>query len=54
MGTSMALWYEKTGFLTPKQIAYWRRTDRRGIMRIALYWQQLVEEAQKKKAAAVG
>lgn len=51
-GTDMALWAERTGFLTPKQIAYWRRKDSRGIMRIALYWQQLVEEAEKKLQAA--
>lgn len=48
-GTSMADWYRRTGFLTPKQIAYWRKTDKRGIMRIALYWAQLVEEAQTKE-----
>lgn len=49
-GTSMADWYLRTGFLTPKQVAYWRKPDRRGIMRIALYWSQLVEVAQARGA----
>ena len=37
MGTSMALFYERTNFLTPKQIAYWRKLDENGNMRIAIY-----------------
>ena len=52
MGSSMAKFYTVRGFLTPKQTAYWRRTDRTGTMRIALYWAQLVEEAQTKQVQA--
>ena len=51
MGTAMAQFYEKRGFLSPKQLAYWRRPDKKGNMRIAIYWSQLVEEAEKKAKA---
>ena len=54
MGASMAKFYERNGYLSPKQIAYWRKTDRAGNMRIAIYWRQLIEEAmakQERKAA---
>lgn len=51
MGTSMAKFYSRNGYLTPKQIAYWRRTDRRGAMRIGIYWRQLAEEAAAKAQA---
>jgi hypothetical protein len=47
-GTSMALFYERTGFLTPKQIAYWRKPDSSGGMRISIYWRQLVAAAAVK------
>lgn len=50
MGTSMAKFYEKRGFLTPKQIAYWRKEGKEG-MRIAIYWRQLLDAAHKKQAA---
>lgn len=53
MGTSHAKWFERTGFLTPKQIAYWRVLDRNGKMRLEIYWAQLLEEAEKKAAAKV-
>ena len=49
MGTSMAKFYERTGYLTPKQVAYWRTADKSGSMRIGLYWRQILEEAQKKE-----
>lgn len=52
MGTSMAKFYERNGYLSPKQIAYWRCTDKNGNMRLAIYWRQLLEEAEKKSAAA--
>jgi L-alanine-DL-glutamate epimerase-like enolase superfamily enzyme len=48
MGTNMAQFFTRTGYLSPKQVAYWRRTDKNGTMRIAIYWRQLLEEAEKK------
>lgn len=48
MGTSMAEFYESRGFLTAKQIAYWRARDRKGHMRIGIYWRQLIEAAEAK------
>jgi tRNA(Ile2) C34 agmatinyltransferase TiaS len=50
MGTSMAEFYERNGYLSPKQIAYWRSEGKQG-MRIAIYWRQLLEEANERKAA---
>ena len=50
MGTSMANFFEKTGYLTPKQVAYWRTKEKTGKMRIAIYWRQLMEEAEHKAA----
>jgi hypothetical protein len=50
MGTSMAKFYLRNGYLTPKQIAYWRKEGKEG-MRIAIYWRQLLSEAKKKQAA---
>lgn len=51
MGTSMAKWFLEKGFLSAKQIAYWRRPMKCGNMRIGIYWAQLAEEAAKKAAA---
>lgn len=53
MGTSMAKFYSRNGYLTEKQIAYWRREDRAGNMRIGIYWRQLQEEAEVKAAQKV-
>jgi len=50
MGTSMAKFFERNGYLTPKQIAYWRVEGKQG-MRISIYWRQLLEEAALKRAA---
>lgn len=50
IGTSMAKFYLNRGFLTPKQIAYWRKEGKEG-MRIAIYWRQLLNAAHKKQAA---
>lgn len=50
MGTSMSKFFERNGYLSPKQLAYWRATDRSGSMRIGLYWGQLIEEANNKAA----
>lgn len=51
MGTSMAKYYERTGHLSAKQIAYWRRLQRDGKMRIEIYAGQLQEAARIKAAA---
>lgn len=48
IGTSMAQFYEKTGFLTPKQLAYWKKPMKNGVPRIGKYWKQLIEEACAK------
>jgi hypothetical protein len=53
MGTSMHEFYQKRGFLSPKQIAYWRVKDKNGDMRLAIYWRQLAEAAEAKKTAKV-
>ena len=50
MGTSMAKFFRRNGYLTPKQIAYWRGKDRTGSTRIEIYWKQLQEAAAMKKA----
>ena len=47
MGTEMALFYERNGYLSPKQIAYWRVRGKQG-MRISIYWRQLLSEAKAK------
>jgi hypothetical protein len=51
MGTNMANFYKKAGFLTTKQVAYWRKPMKDGNMKIAIYWKQLVAAAQAKAAA---
>ena len=51
MGSSMAEFFLKNGYLTEKQIAYWRVRGKQG-MRISIYWRQLLEEAHKKAAKA--
>lgn len=50
MGTSMAKFYERNGYLSPKQIAYWRKPQKDGKTRIAIYAGQLLEVAQAKAA----
>lgn len=52
MGTSMAKFFASRGYLTEKQINYWRKTDRAGNMRIGIYAGQLLEAAEAKRAAA--
>ena len=52
MGTSMAKFYARSGFLTAKQIAYWRKPNKNGVMRIAKYAGQLLEIAEAKAKAA--
>lgn len=50
MGTSCANFYAKRGYMSPKQIAYWRVRDRKGNMRIGIYWKQLKAEIERKNA----
>jgi len=53
-GTSMANFFLRAGFLTPKQKAWWRAPEARGgAMRIAIYAGQLMEEAAAKEARRV-
>ena len=47
-GTSMAKFYQKTGFLTPKQMAWWRGTTDCGKSRIEVYVTQLLMVANEK------
>lgn len=46
-GTSMANFYRNRGFLTPKQVAWWRKENTRGVPRISKYWRQLLEASCK-------
>lgn len=48
MGTSMAKFFERNGYLSPKQVAYWRAPQKDGKARIAIYAGQLLEVAQSK------
>lgn len=41
VGSGMVKFYKKTGFLTPKQIEYWKKKDSRGKERIICYLNQL-------------
>lgn len=52
MGTSMAQFFAKRGYLTEKQLAYWKKPNVRGVWRICKYAGQLLEIAQQKAAAA--
>ena len=45
IGTSMGKFFEKRGFLTPKQVAYWRKPMRSGRARITMYAGQLAKIA---------
>lgn len=45
IGSSMAKFYLERGYLTPKQIAYWRKPTEKRSMRIGVYVGQLVEIA---------
>jgi hypothetical protein len=51
MGTSMAKFFTARGYLTAKQIAYFRKPDVNGKMRIEIYAGQLLEVAEAKAAA---
>lgn len=51
MGTSMAKFFQRQGYLSPKQVAYWRATMRDGKMRIEIYAGQLLDVAQRRVQA---
>ncbi len=48
MGTSMAKFFQRNNYLSEKQIAYWRKVDKKGNMRIGIYSRQLLEAAAEK------
>ena len=48
MGTSMANFYLKNQYLSPKQIAYWRQQQKDGKMRIEIYANQLLDAAKSR------
>jgi hypothetical protein len=52
MGTSMAKFFASRGYLTPKQLAYWRKPNAKGVQRICKYAGQLLEIANTKARAA--
>ncbi len=51
MGTSMARVYNGRGYLSPKQIAYWRTPQKNGQTRIEVYAGQLLDIALARAAA---
>lgn len=51
VGTSMAKFYSRNGYLTEKQIAYWRRSQKNGVKRIAVYANQLLKVVKEKQVA---
>lgn len=53
-GTSMAQFYLRTGFLTPRQKAWWRATTGSGKTRIEIYANQLLKVAAEKQAPKAG
>lgn len=53
-GTGMAKFFLRAGFLTPKQLAWWRAPEAKGgQMRIGIYSAQLMEAAAEKAARKV-
>ena len=51
MGTSMAQFYQARGYLTAKQLAYWKKPNKNGVWRICKYAGQLLEISQEKSRA---
>ena len=51
MGTSMAGYFTRTGRLSDKQIAYWKKPNVKGVPRINKYAGQLLSIAAEKAAA---
>lgn len=52
LGTSMAKQYLTRGFLSPKQIAIWRRLNKKGVSKIGKYTRQLIEAIPPKQEVA--
>ena len=52
MGTSMAEFYTRRGYLTDKQLAYWKKPNRKGVWRICKYAGQLLDIANAKQAVS--
>jgi hypothetical protein len=52
MGTSMAEFYARRGYLTDKQLAYWKKPNRKGVWRICKYAGQLLDAANAKQAVS--
>lgn len=52
MGTAMAKFFQRNGYLSPKQIAYWRACGKDGKSRIEIYAGQLLEVAQERAIRA--
>lgn len=50
MGTSMAKFYTRTGYLSTKQLAYWKKTNVKGTPRIEIYASQLLKIALEKQS----
>jgi hypothetical protein len=48
----MARFYARAGFLTPKQLAWWRAVTPSGKMRIEVYASQLLKVAEEKGSKA--
>jgi hypothetical protein len=46
----MAQFFQARGFITPKQVAYWRKPMACGNPRIAIYARQLLEQAEMNAA----
>lgn len=49
MGVSMGLLVRNGVSLSPRQIAYWRTPNTKGVPRICKYWKQLLDEAKRKQ-----
>lgn len=52
MGTSMAEFYTRRGYLSEKQLAYWKKPNRKGVWRICKYAGQLLDAAKAKQAVS--
>ncbi len=49
MGTSLAKWFEEKGFLTAKQLAWCRKPNSKGKIRISCYAGQLLKVIEENK-----
>lgn len=54
MGVSMGLQFKERNSLSAKQIAYWRKPNAKGVMRVSKYWKQLIDAAKEKQAGMKG